>query len=61
MAKTPRSTMRIIGRKRGGTDDDKKNRISVNQDQYPELMAALKAYFDKNPDVGRLMVRAEGD
>jgi hypothetical protein len=55
MADKPTLTMKITGKKTG--KDDK---FTIDEKAHPELFAALKDYFEANPDMAGIRVRIEG-
>jgi hypothetical protein len=60
MADTSELTLYVFGKKRGDAANDEKSKVDITEAQYPDLMATLRAYFEKNPDVERIVAKVKG-
>ena len=40
--------------------DQKGSKFTIDEKEHPDLFAALKAYFEANPDMAGIRVRVEG-
>ena len=55
MADKPTVNIKVSGKKAG--KDDK---FTIDEKEHPALFAALKAYFEANPDMAGIRVRVDG-
>jgi len=52
MADKPTVNIKVSGKKTGKND-----KFTIDEKEHPELFAALKAYFEANPDMAGIRVR----
>ena len=55
MADKPTVNIKVSGKKTGKND-----KFTIDEKEHPDLFAALKAYFEANPDMARIRVRVDG-
>ncbi len=54
MADKP-TVIKVSGKKTGKND-----KFTIDEKEHPALFAALKAYFEANPDIAGIRVRVDG-
>jgi hypothetical protein len=55
MADKPTVNIKVSGKKTGKND-----KFTIDEKEHPDLFAALKAYFEANPDMAGIRVRVDG-
>lgn len=58
MAETKKLPLRVVGK--GANADDERIKVRIDESRYPDLITALRAYFEDNMDVDRITVRVLG-